>query len=143
MSVMKRPARPGSAERRPGGTNREQIFGLIQGHPEGLDDDDISTLSGIGPRQQIQQICTELALASRIRRESVSKAGKRRKIHNFPFDGGPGAIGGMGGTGESWRRRLANLVAVTGRAEPDLLDEALRALAVRVLADASSSPARE
>ena len=36
-------------------TNKEQIFDLIQKHPEGLDDDDISKLTGIEPRQQVQQ----------------------------------------------------------------------------------------
>src|SRR5947207_9056440 len=90
-------------------TNKEEIYNLIRNHPEGLDDDDISKITGIEPRQQVQQLCTQLAsvkrirrelrtellhlqqlctqLASvkRIRRESVVKAGKRRKIHNFPF----------------------------------------------------------
>lgn len=114
-------------------TNKEQVFDLIQSHPEGLDDDDITELSGIRPRQQVQQLCTQLAAVERIRRESVSKAGKRRKIHNFPI-GEPL----MGAYDARWRRRLANLVAATGRKEADLLDEALLALAVKVLADSST-----
>ena len=115
-------------------TNKEQVFELIHGHPEGLDDDDISELSGIRPRQQVQQICIQLAAVDRIRRESVSKAGKRRKIHNFPITE---ADRNQIAASASWRRRLANLVAVTGRSEGDLLDEALLGLAVKVLAESS------
>ena len=37
-------------------TNKEEVFDLIQGHPEGLDDDDISEMTGITPRQQVQQL---------------------------------------------------------------------------------------
>ena len=40
-------------------TNKEEVFDLITGHPEGLDDDDISELTGIKPRQQIQQLTGE------------------------------------------------------------------------------------
>src|SRR6058998_4196103 len=65
-------------------TNKEEIYNLIRNHPEGLDDDDISKITGIEPRQQVQQLCNQLASVKRIRRESVDKAGKRRKIHNFP-----------------------------------------------------------
>lgn len=117
------------------GTNKEQIFDLIQQHPEGLDDDDIAALSGIGPRQQVQQLCTQLAVSDRIRRESVSKAGKRRKIHNFPL--GSTARTEANASAE-WRRRLANLVAATGRKEDDLLDEALLGLAMKILASTSA-----
>ena len=63
-------------------TNKEEIFDLINKHPEGLDDDDIAELTGIQPRQQVQQLCNQLADSKRIRRRSVEKAGKRRKIHN-------------------------------------------------------------
>jgi hypothetical protein len=68
-------------------TNKEDVFELIQKHPEGLDDDDISAITGITPRQQVQQLCNRLAANNRIRRESVEKPGKRRKIHNFPVQG--------------------------------------------------------
>jgi len=30
-------------------TNKEDVFDLIQKHPEGLDDDDISAMTGITP----------------------------------------------------------------------------------------------
>jgi hypothetical protein len=30
-------------------TNKEDVFELIQKHPEGLDDDDISAITGITP----------------------------------------------------------------------------------------------
>src|SRR5947207_14901751 len=108
-------------------TNKEEIYNLIQNHPEGLDDDDISKITGIEPRQQVQQLCTQLASVKRIRRESTDKAGKRRKIHNFPYmpddlhTGNPG----RNAASENWRRRLSALVAATGREDADLLEEAL------------------
>ena len=115
-------------------TNREEVFGLIQGHPEGLDDDDISELTGIKPRQQIQQLCNQLAASNRIRRESVEKTGKRRKIHNFPADQAVRTdVVATVSDAERWRRRLAALVAATGRPEEDLLEEAVRLLALKVL----------
>ncbi|HET9943381.1 MAG TPA: hypothetical protein VFR05_08570 [Terriglobia bacterium] len=115
-------------------TNKEEIFGLLQQHPEGLDDDDITKITGIQSRQQVQQLCNQLASSNRIRRESVEKVGKRRKIHNFPLEEHSDSAGsGV----EVWRRRLAALVAATNRTENDLLDEALQLLAIRVLKDDS------
>ena len=117
-------------------TNKEEVFGLIQGHPEGLDDDDIAELTGIQPRQQVQQLCNQLANSKRIRRESVEKSGKRRKIHNFPVEEIE-MTAQMGGQARSanWRRRLAALIAATGRNEDDLLEESLQLLAMRILRD--------
>jgi hypothetical protein len=119
-------------------TNKEEVFGLIQGHPEGLDDDDISELTGIKPRQQVQQLCNQLATSKRIRRESVEKTGKRRKIHNFPTDENdrPTSRSLKEFETEKWRRRLSALVAATGQNEGDLLDEALHLLALKVLKNA-------
>ena len=116
-------------------TNKEDIFDLIQKHPEGLDDDDISALTGITPRQQVQQLCNRLAASNRIRRESVDKPGKRRKIHNFPIEENSTEYLSSREDLEArtWRRRLSALVAVTGQKEPDLLDHALSLLAVKVL----------
>ena len=114
-------------------TNKEEIFVLIQKHPEGLDDDDISEITGIEPRQQVQQLCAQLAAVKRIRRESVDKAGKRRKIHNFPFAKEPNSLSAE--ASPNWRRRLSALVAVTGRDEADLLEEALHLLGMKVLDD--------
>ena len=118
-------------------TNKEEIFDLISNHPEGLDDDDIAEMTGIQPRQQVQQLCNQLADSKRIRRQSVDKAGKRRKIHNFPTTK-PGEVGAVAGAaadgqGENWRRRLAALVAATGRTEADLLEESIQLLAMKVL----------
>src|SRR4051812_48147964 len=106
-------------------TNREEIFDLINSHPEGLDDDDIAGLTGIQPRQQVQQLCNQLADSKRIRRQSVGKTGKRRKIHNFPSIAPPAALeaSSSDSQAENWRRRLAALVAATGRTEADLLEE--------------------
>ena len=112
-------------------TNKEEIFELIQGHPEGLDDDDILQMTGIQPRQQVQQLCNQLASSKRIRRSSVEKAGKRRKIHNFPVVGMESPE--TQPRSSNWRRRLAALVAATARTEDDLLEEALQLLAMRVL----------
>jgi len=68
-------------------TNKEEVFHLIQRHPEGQDDD-ICRMTGIMPRQQVQQLCNRLAASNRIRRESIEKPRKRRKIHNFPIESG-------------------------------------------------------
>jgi hypothetical protein len=117
-------------------TNKEEIFDLITNHPEGLDDDDIAQITGIQPRQQVQQLCNQLADSKRIRRQSVGKAGKRRKIHNFPTSASEdGAIPAPppDSAGENWRRRLAALVAATGRTEADLLEESVQLLAMKVL----------
>jgi hypothetical protein len=116
-------------------TNKEEIFDLIQNHPEGLDDDDIADMTGIQPRQQVQQLCNQLADSKRIRRHSVEKTGKRRKIHNFPSAdrvdiASPSAANSEP---ENWRRRLAALVAATGRTETDLLEESIQLLAMKVL----------
>jgi hypothetical protein len=120
-------------------TNKEEIFDLINSHPEGLDDDDIAEMTGIQPRQQVQQLCNQLADSKRIRRQSVGKAGKRRKIHNFPSSGKPTEPANSSGTDsqiENWRRRLSALVAATGRTEADLLEESIQLLAMKVLRQA-------
>ncbi len=116
-------------------TNKEEIFDLINSHPEGLDDDDIGEMTGIQPRQQVQQLCNQLADSKRIRRLSVEKAGKRRKIHNFPAAGpaSAGAAASVDSQSENWRRRLAALVAATGRTEMDLLEESIQLLAMKIL----------
>ena len=114
-------------------TNKEEIFDLISNHPEGLDDDDIAEITGIQPRQQVQQLCNQLADSNRIRRQSVEKAGKRRKIHNFPTDGKDSGPFPVDSAPEAWRRRLAALIAATGRPEADLLEEAIQLLAMKVL----------
>jgi hypothetical protein len=122
--------------------NKEEIFDLIQSHPEGLDDDDISKMTGIEPRQQVQQLCNQLASVRRIRRESTDKAGKRRKIHNFPIadDDLPASVTVVRGSShESWRRRLSALVAATGRDEADLLEEALQLLGMKVLGESHAN----
>ena len=115
-------------------TNKEEIFDLLQVHPEGLDDDDIAQLTSIQSRQQVQQLCNQLANSKRIRRESVEKAGKRRKIHNFPVS--TSDVEAL--AREDWHRRLSALVAATDRAEADLLNEALHLLAMKILKNTSS-----
>ena len=115
-------------------TNKEEIYDLIKDHPEGLDDDDIAQMTGIQPRQQVQQLCNQLADSQRIHRHSVGKAGKRRKIHNFPRTESSDAPPPSGDShAENWRRRLAALVAATGRDESDLLEESVQLLAMKVL----------
>ena len=119
-------------------TNKEEIYDLLQGHPEGLDDDDITTMTGIQSRQQVQQLCNQLANSKRIRRQSIEKAGKRRKIHNFPLEMSA-ATEVSPGERKDWHRRLSALVAATNRKEADLLDEALQLLAMKILKNSSSS----
>jgi hypothetical protein len=124
-------------------TNKEEIFDLIRNHPEGLDDDDIAQITGIQPRQQVQQLCNQLADSQRIRRHSVGKAGKRRKIHNFPQAEAQEVQGSTPSAdlqGEHWKRRLAALVAATGRSEADLLEEAVQLLAFKVLRQNNDGP---
>jgi len=120
-------------------SNKENVLELIQAHPEGLDDDDISVLSGIRPRQQVQNLCNQLASNKQIRRESVNKGAKRRKIHNFPMRENseglePNRFSGSAG----WQRQLSALVAATGQSEEKVLTDALQLLALEVLR--SSSP---
>jgi hypothetical protein len=123
-------------------TNKEEIFDLISNHPEGLDDDDIAEMTGIQPRQQVQQLCNQLADSKRIRRHSVGKTGKRRKIHNFPTTDTEGVVtpSVTGSKSENWRRRLAALVAATGRTETDLLEESVQLLAMKVLRQNNVGP---
>jgi hypothetical protein len=117
-------------------TNKEEIFDLILSHPEGLDDDDIAKITGIQPRQQVQQLCNQLADSKRIRRLSVGKAGKRRKIHNFPAAESSvemTVVSVTASMSENLHRRLAALVAATGRTEADLLEECIQLLAIKIL----------
>ena len=119
-------------------TNADTLLALINKHPEGLDDDEISEKSGIKPRQQVYYICTRLAAEGRIRRVSVQAPGKRRKIHNFPAGATlpPSSVpqGGTVATEDAhWRRRLSMLVAATGRDDVELLDEAVLDLARKLL----------
>src|SRR4029079_17318004 len=97
-------------------TNKQEIFDLISHHPEGLDDDDIAQMTGIQPRQQVQQLCSQLADSHRISRPSVGKVGKRRKIHNFPNEEMKEGVATAPAASppENWQRRLAALVAATG-----------------------------
>jgi len=44
-------------------TDKEEVFHLIQRHPEGQDDD-ICRMRGIMPRQQVQQLCNRLAAST-------------------------------------------------------------------------------
>ena len=120
-------------------TNKEEIFDLLQVHPEGLDDDDIAQLTSIQSRQQVQQLCNQLANSKRIRRQSVEKTGKRRKIHNFPLDTAASMASPADSSKlEAWHRRLSALVAATNRSEAELLDEALNLLAMKVLRNSST-----
>src|SRR5689334_24164993 len=99
-------------------TNLETVEKMIREHPEGIDDDEIASNTGIQPRQQIHQICSRLAAAGKIRRESIEKPGKRRKIHNFPGssplpDKSTEGASNRPGSPPLWQRRLQALVAAT------------------------------
>ncbi len=116
-------------------TNTQRTLELINKHPEGLDDDEITKMLGIKQRQQVYQICTRLEAARQIRRESVEQPGKRKKIHNFPAQANRSAATQRSKSHQQpkWQQRLAALVAATEKSEDELLDEALRNLAVKVL----------
>ncbi len=115
-------------------TNAHKVLELIRKHPEGLDDDEISEMSGIKPRQQIYQICTRLEAIGHIWRESLEKSGKRKKIHNFPVEASrPAPRGSPKGRLKRWQQSLSALVAATGKGEDEVLDEALQDFAIKVL----------
>jgi hypothetical protein len=99
-------------------------------------------MTGIQPRQQVQQLCNQLADLKRIRRYSVGKTGKRRKIHNFPTKEADAVLNPSvtGSKPQDWRRRLAALVAATDRTEEDLLEESVRLLAMKVLRQNNGEP---
>ena len=59
-------------------TNVERIVETLQKQP-GLDDDELSMITGILPRQQVNQICRRLERQGRLRREQ----GPRGKIVNY------------------------------------------------------------
>ncbi len=119
-------------------THADTLLDLINLHPEGLDDDELSKETGIKSSQQVYDLCTRLAAEGKIRRLSVYRAGKRRKLHNLPTSGAlpPPSISHRGSLkveDSTWRKRLAMLVAATGRDEDALLDEALKELAKNIL----------
>lgn len=62
-------------------TNEQKIIALLQEHA-GLDDDEISRIAGISPRQQVNQICRRLEAAGTLRRGP----GPRGKIVNHVVD---------------------------------------------------------
>ncbi len=47
-------------------TNADRIVSWLEKHPEGADDDELSTMLGIRPRQQVNSICRANRLISRI-----------------------------------------------------------------------------
>jgi len=140
-------------------TNANRILKTLEDHPEGLDDDELSQISGVTPRQQVYQICIRLAHQGKIRRISIEKPGRRRKIHNFlPRDAPANAASnGFGASAHtpiknlqwdepadvsfeslqaespSWKKRLMALSAATDRSPDDLLDEALKMLAAKIV----------
>jgi len=119
-------------------TNSQRVLKLLWDNPDGLDDDEISTMLGIEPRQQVYQICTRLESAGEIVRQSVEKPGKRRKIHNFPANAAdsdtPVSPYQMQET-PKWQQRLKALIAATGLSEKEILDRALADYAVQFLRD--------
>lgn len=120
--------------------NIDKVLSVIENNPQGLDDDEISEMTKISPRQQIYQICSRLASQGRIERRSVEKDGKRKKIHNFPAGSEVAEIGRTtadfsSAVGKSWERRLSALEAATALSRDEILDRALADLALKVLAE--------
>lgn len=65
-------------------THAKRILALLQRHP-GLDDDELSQLASIQPRQQVNLICRRLQAQGLL----VRKQGATGKIGNFPADPRP------------------------------------------------------
>jgi len=57
-------------------THADRILGALSRYPQGLDDDELSTLLGITPRQAVNQVCRRLAAAGVIRRAYDPDRGK-------------------------------------------------------------------
>jgi hypothetical protein len=57
-------------------TNQDLILEVLKRYPEGLDDDQLSQLSGVVPRQQVNQICRRLEANGVIAREAGAALGK-------------------------------------------------------------------
>ena len=83
--------------------NKEDVFDLIQKHPEGLDDDHISATTGITPRQQVQQLCNRLAASNRIRRKSRNS--RRRALVGDPLRLNAAELPETGDENVRWRLR--------------------------------------
>jgi hypothetical protein len=77
-------------------TNKEEIFDLISNHPEGLDDDDIAEMTGIQPRQQVQQLCNQLADSKRIRKALCGKEREAAEDPQLSDDGHRGSCNSFG-----------------------------------------------
>ena len=56
--------------------NQDLILEVLKRYPEGLDDDQLSQLSGVVPRQQVNQICRRLEANGVIAREAGVALGK-------------------------------------------------------------------
>lgn len=65
-------------------SNQQRILDFIRAYP-GLDDDEISRRTGIQPRQQVNQICRQLAAAGLIERRRVESD----KVRNYPTGATP------------------------------------------------------
>jgi|GEM_PF-942463 len=135
-------------------TNITRVLQEIRQHPAGIDDDELSEITGVTPRQQVYQICRRLEAEGSIVRRSISRDGRRKKIHNFPKDRRRAerrvktpdttdhllhivedAMGPDHDVDEypEWLRILWLLAGMTDRSQDHLLDEAVRDLARKIL----------
>ena len=56
--------------------NSDRILDVLRRHPEGLDDDELSQLSGVTPRQQVNMVCRKLEADGIVLRERDYSKGK-------------------------------------------------------------------
>ena len=68
-------------------TNADRILDTLKRHPEGLDDDELSQLSGVSPRQQVNMICRKLQRSGLI----IRHVGPSGKLCNYP-EGDPASV---------------------------------------------------
>ena len=63
--------------------NAERVIACLREHPTGLDDDEISSLLAIEPRQQLNSICRKLVVAGVVmRRPNADPTRRMGKLVN-------------------------------------------------------------
>jgi hypothetical protein len=73
-------------------THADRIIDLLRAYPRGLDDDRISSLLGIQPRQTVNQVCRKLEQDGVLRRSMDSRQGKIVNVLSADTEAAPQAV---------------------------------------------------